>query len=159
MKNTISILLLSFIFLASCSKNEDSGATTLPEREYNYIERPFNLKYEVSFSTSATTTYSDLFIKYASERNGVFLIDSAPGQIDYLQSNELNEVWSLESTITTNQTPLQIGVYSSFNPKETAEVNFKIYINNIIVENITRTVNPNPDLSINKLNGVTYFVD
>jgi hypothetical protein len=158
MKNIIPFLLFFSIFLISCS--EDSP--TEPEVDNtNKVERPFNVKYEVSFSTNVQTQYaSRARMEYSSEISpGDFRIQSSPGQYSYLSSSELTSGWSLSFTVTVDKSPLWLDVQTNFNPKETAKINFKIYINDVLVEDTTRTVNPNTDLSVDKLNGVMYKVD
>lgn len=156
MKNIIPFVFFLSICFISCSEN---NPTEPEEDNTNIVERPFNVKYEVSFS-------NNLLIQNASLPTMKYSREISPGVFRHWQtgphnltSSELINGWSHSFTVTVDDSPLWLVMQTNFNPRETTEVNFKIYINDIIVENTTRTVNPNTDLSVDRLNGVNYKVD
>ena len=79
------------------------------------------------------------------------------GGSDLLSRSELNEVWTYECTVTSETNPLYIDIHSNFNPIKVAEANFKIYIDNVLVVNETRSVSPNPNSGVPRWIGASYW--
>ena len=155
MKKLICLFSIIFLILQSCSSdnNNDNNEPLVVDE----IRPPYNIKYEVQFSTNQTL--GTTFIQYSHESNGRFHHWSEPtGGLDYLTNNELNTVWSHSFLVTVNTNPLGLEIQTNFNPRSNAIVYFKIYINNILVKNTPINVSPNNNLSVNVMNGITYAV-
>jgi hypothetical protein len=141
--------------LQSCSSEDKS--TTIPIVKDD-IKPPYTVKYEVTFSTNTTFT-RNFTIEYAREINGKYFIASAlsRGQ-DIIYYSDLSKVWTRSFTVTVDDNPLQTEVRTNFNPSKETDVNFKIFINNVLMENSTTKIKPNTNPSITALNGISYHV-
>lgn len=156
MKKIIFLLTIGFLLLLSCS-SDNNGNNNEP-LVVDEIRPPYNIKYEVQFSSNQTIT-GNTRIQYSHESNGIFCHWSAPtAGLDYLTDIELNTVWSHSFLVTLDTNPFTCGIKTNFNPISNTIVYFKIYVNNILVKDTPINVSPNNNPSVDFLNGISYAV-
>ena len=155
MKNISFSFIICFLLFA-CSKDNITTSTT-PVVVLDNFKPPYTVRYEVSFSANQVIPYSNTYIEYSYENNGVFHSFSEPGDgFVYLSNSELSGVWSRTFLVTVNINPLPLSIVTNFNPAHNAIVHFKIYVNNVLVKDMDASVSPNNNNSIDVLNGLHF---
>jgi hypothetical protein len=148
------------LILQSCSSDntENKSEPVIVDE----IKPPYTVKYEVIIPTNQLNTWSNTEIDYSHELNGQFHYLTEPGEgrayLTTSQLIQLNGVWSKTFLVTVNTNPLPLQIETNFNPTSNAVVNFKIYINNVLVENKPINISPNTTPSIPHWNGIIYNV-
>jgi hypothetical protein len=145
------ILLLSYVCLLffSCSKDSSS-----PEVVKDDIKPPFIVKYELTFSSGLEDKRGTTRIKYGSEyQPGKYAINNSV----YIYG--LPNTWVHTFTSTVAENPLFLVVNTDIEPVNAGSVNFKIFVNNIMVANQTIAVIPRTNISIPTFFGTSYWVN
>ncbi|WP_396142453.1 hypothetical protein [Flavobacterium sp.] len=144
-------LLVFSIFLVNCSSD---NATPEPEIPDN-IRPPYTVKYEIIFPQNAWSSRTTQ-VSCTYENNGHWYILGEQGTIFWIDNNNLNQGFAKTFTVTVNINPLQLHLSTNYNPSTSSNVTFKIYVNNILVEQATRTMNPYT--GVDSFNGTGYSV-
>ena len=149
MKKIIYLLVISFLTLQSCSK-DDNNVPIVKE----VIESPFNVRYEVIFSAGLKEKRSLTVIEYGSENsNKVYKINNRTNIKD------LSKTWTHSFIFTGAKKPIYLVVNTNIEPVSEGSVRFKIYVNDKLVEDKTTTVSPRTDILVEKYFGASHWVN
>ena len=144
------ILLISSVCLLLYSCSKDSST---PEIVKDDFKPPFIVKYEVSFSSGLQDKRAYTHIEYGSEYyQGTYWINNS------VSIKNLSNTWTHTFTSTVAQNPLYLVVNTDIEPVNSGSVNFKIFVNNVIVTNQTTAVIPRTNISIPTFFGTSYWV-
>jgi hypothetical protein len=160
MKKLIRLFSITFLMLQSCSSdnNENNDVPLIVDE----IRPPYTVKYEVLFPINQLNFFGTTHISYSHELNGRYNYITEPGEGRvYFSRNQLiqlNGFWSHTFVATVNTNPLPLQIKTDFNPTSGAIVYFKIYINNVLVENKPINFSPNTTPSIPHWSGIYYNV-
>lgn len=139
MKKLISLIVISFLMLQSCSSGDSSTpVVVIPD----LIKPPYTVRYEVMFSSSVVNETPE--ISYAYQSQGTWRIASAPGTTAYVSKYQLTNGWSKEFTVTVDDNPLRIQCSVCYKPTANASYTTKMFVNDKLVKETTwnRTTEP-----------------
>ncbi|BDU27224.1 hypothetical protein [Flavobacterium sp. GSB-24] len=149
MKKITQLIAITFLILHSCSGDDNS----IPVVK-DVIESPFNVKYEVAFSSGLKEKRNFTVIEYASENSDKkFAINNRT------TISDLSKTWTHNFTYTGAKKPTYLVVNTNIEPVSEGSVRFKIYVNNKLVEDKTITVNPRTDILVEKFFGASHWVN
>jgi hypothetical protein len=149
MKKIIFLIAITFLILQSCSSGEDN----IQPQVKNDIKPPYTVSYEVSFSSGLQDKRNNTALQFASE--------ISPGKFYFgnrTTISDLSKTWIHRFTVTVESNPLYLDIFTDIEPVKAGHVNFKIYVNDILVENVTTIVNPRTDISSSLFFGASYWV-
>lgn len=148
----IKLLVISLV-LVNCSS--DNATTPEPEVPDN-IRPPFTVKYEIIFPQNAWSSRTTAVSCTYENSNGNWLPTGAQGTLFYIRNNNLNQGFTKTFTVTNDRNPVQLSLKTNYNPDERSILIFKIYVNNVLVEQATRIFDPYT--GIDSFGGVDYSV-
>lgn len=149
MKKIISLIAITILVLQSCS----SGEENIKPQVKDDIKPPYKVKYEVIFSSGLKDKRGSTAIEFGTE--------ISPGEFVFgrrVTVFDLSKTWTHSFTVTVASNPLYLEVVTNVEPTNAGNVNFKIYVNDILVENVTKDVNPRTDISSSLFFGTSYWV-
>jgi hypothetical protein len=153
MKKIIYLFSITFLILQSCS----SGDVSNPVIEIpDLIKPPYTVKYEIIFPQNAWSSRTTSVSCAYENSNGNWLPIGAQGTLFYIQNNNLNQGFTKTFTVTDARNPLGLHLSTNYNPAVTSSLIFKIYVNNVLVEQATRIFNPYT--GIDSYSGLQYSV-
>ncbi len=120
------------------------------------IRPPYTVKYEIIFPQNAWSSRTTAVKCTYENSNGNWLPSGAQGTMFYIQNNNLNQGFTKTFTVTNDRNPLHLSLKTNYNPNSRSSVIFKIYVNNILVEQATGIFNPYT--GIDSFDGVDYSV-